>query len=79
MKQSVFTIISNTALTDCVFKMVLEGDTSHITNCGQFVNLKLEGKFLRRPISVCDADNKTLTLVYKAVGGGTEQMAEIDE
>ena len=77
MKQSIFTVLENVALTSNVFKMVLEGDTSHITNCGQFVNLKLEGRYLRRPISVCDADNKTLTLVYKAVGGGTEQMSRM--
>jgi len=77
MKQSFFKIIENEALTSNVFKMVLEGDTSHITNCGQFVNLKLEGKFLRRPISVCDADAATLTLVYKVVGTGTEQMSKM--
>ena len=54
MKQSIFEIISNEALTRDVFKMVLAGDTSHVTNCGQFVNIQLEGLFLRRPISVCD-------------------------
>ena len=75
MKQSIFTILSNTALTDSVYKMVLSGDTSAITNCGQFVNIQLEGKFLRRPISVCDYDAETLTIVYKVVGKGTEQMA----
>ena len=75
MKQSIFTILSNTALTDSVYKMVLEGDTSAITASGQFVNIKLTGKFLRRPISVCDYDEKTLTIVYKVVGKGTEQMS----
>ena len=75
MKQSIFEIISNEALTDSVFKMVLSGDTSAITNCGQFVNLQLDGLFLRRPISVCDYDEKTLTIVYKVVGKGTEQMS----
>ena len=75
MKQSIFTIISNEALTDSVYKMVLGGDTSAITASGQFVNIQLSGKFLRRPISVCDYDEKTLTIVYKAVGKGTEQMA----
>ena len=54
MKQSIFTIVSNTALTDCVYKMTLRGDTSAITAPGQFVNIKLEGLFLRRPISVYD-------------------------
>ena len=74
MKQSLFTILENSALTADVFKMVLAGDTSAITATGQFVNIKLTGKFLRRPISVCDWDQKTLTLLYKVVGEGTEQM-----
>ncbi len=75
MKQSIFTIRDNTALTDSVFKMVLEGDTSAITAPGQFVNIQLAGRFLRRPISVCDYDAQTLTIVYKVVGKGTQQMA----
>ena len=75
MKQSIFTIVSNVALTDSVYKMVLEGDTSAITAPGQFVNIKLDGLFLRRPISVCDYDGQTLTIVYKAVGKGTDAMS----
>ena len=75
MKQSIFTIVSNIALTDSVYKMVLEGDTSAITAPGQFVNIKLDGLFLRRPISVCDYDGQTLTIVYKSVGKGTEAMS----
>ncbi len=75
MKQSIFTIRENTALTQSVYKMVLLGDTSAITAPGQFVNIQLSGKFLRRPISVCDYDAETLTLLYKVVGHGTEQMA----
>lgn len=74
MKQSIFKIIRNTALTDSVYKMVLAGDTSAITAPGQFVNIQLAGKFLRRPISVCDYDETTLTILYKVVGAGTEQM-----
>ena len=77
MKQSVFTIVSNEALTDCVYKMVLEGDTSAITAAGQFVNIQLDGLFLRRPISVCDYDAKTLTIVYKVVGKGTKAMSNM--
>ncbi len=75
MKQSIFTILSNTALTDSVYKMVLSGDTSAITAPGQFVNIQLAGQFLRRPISVCDYDEATLTLVYKVVGKGTSRMS----
>ena len=77
MKQSIFKIRSNTALTDCVYKMVLEGDTSAITASGQFVNIQLEGLFLRRPISVCDYDAETLTIVYKVVGKGTAAMSRM--
>lgn len=77
MKQSIFTIKENVALTSTVYRMVLEGDTSALCATGQFVNIKLDGKFLRRPISVCDWDESTLTIIYKVVGGGTEQMAEM--
>ena len=77
MKQSIFEVLSNEALTDCVYKMILSGDTSHITNCGQFVNIQLEGMYLRRPISVCDYDAETLTIVYKVVGKGTEAMSRM--
>ena len=75
MKQSIFTILENTALTRDVYRMVLEGDTSAVTASGQFVNIQLSGKFLRRPISVCDWNETTLTIVYKVVGHGTEQMS----
>ena len=79
MKQSIFQILSNTKLTDSVYKMVLTGDTSAVTNCGQFVNIQLDGMFLRRPISVCDYDEETLTIVYKVVGKGTEAMSKMDK
>ena len=77
MKQSIFTILSNTPLTDCVYKMVLSGDTSAITAPGQFINIQITGKFLRRPISVCDYDGSTLTIVYKVVGKGTEILSRM--
>lgn len=77
-KQAVFKIAENRALTADVYKMVLLGDTSAITAPGQFVNIRLEGKFLRRPISVCDYDESSLTLIYKVVGEGTAQMAKMN-
>ena len=77
MKQSIFEILENTALTKDVFKMVLSGDTSAITASGQFVNIQLEGLYLRRPISVCDWTENTLTIVYKVVGKGTEAMSKM--
>ena len=78
MKQGLFTIVENTRLTDSVWQMRLVGDTSAITAPGQFVNILLEGKFLRRPISVCDCEGDELTLVYKVVGSGTEQMSRME-
>ena len=77
MNQSIFTIESNIPLTSCVYRMVLSGDTSAITAAGQFVNIRLDGMFLRRPISVCDYDDTTLTIVYKVVGKGTEAMSKM--
>ena len=76
MKQGIYTVISNKALTDCVYKMVLEGDTSALTAPGQFVNLAVEGLYLRRPISVFDWDDTTISIIYKVVGEGTEKMAK---
>ena len=77
MKQSVFKIEQNIGIADNVYKMVLSGDTSAVTAPGQFVNIQLDGLFLRRPISVCDYDENTLTLIYKVVGTGTEQMRKM--
>ena len=74
MKQNYFTILENKPLTDTVMRLRLQGDTSAITRPGQFVNIRLEGRFLRRPISVCDVEGDVLTLIYKVVGGGTEQL-----
>ena len=62
-------------LTENVYKMVLSGDVSEITAPGQFINIKLDGLFLRRPISVCDVSSDTVTIIYKVVGKGTERMS----
>ena len=75
MNQTIFEIKQNVRIADNTYKMVLSGDTSDIIRPGTFVNIKLEGKYLRRPISVCDAVEGELTLIYKTVGTGTEQMA----
>ena len=77
MKQGNFAIIENIALTDNVYKMTLRGDVSAITAPGQFVNIKLDGLYLRRPISVCDVTDSTLTIIYKVVGKGTKQMSQM--
>ena len=76
-KQNIYEIISNNALTENVFKMILKGDTKYITAPGQFINILISGKFLRRPISVCDYDDKTITIIYKVVGEGTAQLSKM--
>ena len=75
MKQGIYTITENRPLTADVWEMRLSGDTSPLTAPGQFINIKLEGFFLRRPISVCDWDEAGLTIIYKVVGRGTAAMA----
>jgi len=79
MKQGIFEIVENIPLTESVFKMTLRGDVSAITAPGQFVNILLDGLYLRRPISVCDLSEDTLTIIYKAVGKGTKQMSAMKE
>ena len=77
MKDSLFTILAQRSLTNNVYELKLRGDTSHITRPGQFVNLRLEGLYLRRPISVCDLEGERLTLIYKVVGKGTEALSRM--
>lgn len=75
MKQGIFEIVENVRLTESVYKMTLSGDVSAITAPGQFVNILLDGLYLRRPISVCDLGENSLTIVYKVVGKGTKQLS----
>ena len=76
MKQSLFTIIENRSLAQGIWRMRLKGDTSAITKPGQFVNLLLDGFFLRRPISVNDLEDNVVTIIYKVLGEGTMKMTE---
>ena len=76
-KKGIYEIASNEPLTDSVWRMVLTGDTQYLTAPGQFVNIAVEGCYLRRPISVCDYDDKSITLIYKVVGRGTEIMSRM--
>ncbi len=78
MTQGIYKILSNVKIARDVFEMVLEGDTSAITAPGQFINIKIEGLYLRRPISICDWDEKTITILYKTVGEGTYRLAEME-
>lgn len=79
MKEVILTVKENKNLAYCVYKMVLSGDTSDITAAGQFVNIKIDGLFLRRPISVCDYEDGLLTIIYKVVGKGTEYLSNLSE
>ena len=74
MKQGIYTITANEALTKDVWRMVLAGDTSAMSAPGQFVEISLPGFYLRRPISVCDYDESSITIIYKVVGQGTDAM-----
>ena len=76
-KKGIYTISENQRLTDDVWRMVLQGDTQWITRPGQFVNIELEGLYLRRPISISDWSEDTITIIYKVVGRGTEQMSRM--
>ncbi|MBQ2943402.1 MAG: dihydroorotate dehydrogenase electron transfer subunit [Ruminococcus sp.] len=78
MKQVIFKVISNEKIAKDVFKMVMEGDCTFIA-CGQFVNIQIEGLYLRRPISVCEVVGDKLTIIYKVVGKGTEVMSKMTE
>ena len=76
-KKGSYKILANEPLTAAVRRMVLAGDTQWIVRPGQFVDIALEGRYLRRPISVCDCDERTITLIYKIVGDGTAQLARM--
>lgn len=78
-KEDNYKLLSNEKIAKDVYKMVLEGDTQYITAPGQFINIRLAGKFLRRPISVCDCDGSTITIIYKVVGSGTEYMSKLEK
>ena len=77
MYQGIYEIMSNAQLTDSIYEMVLIGDTSSITAPGQFINIKLDGFYLRRPISICDYNENTITIIYKVVGEGTAVMSKM--
>ena len=77
MKDTVFKLVSNRLIAKNTYEARLVGDTADIVRAGQFVNIKLSGFYLRRPISVCDISGDTLTIIYKAVGDGTAAMSRL--
>lgn len=76
-KKAIYSVLSNEPLTRDVYRMVLEGDTQWITSPGQFVNIELDGFYLRRPISISDWSDTTITIIYKVVGRGTQVMSQM--
>lgn len=78
MKDGLFTVSENAALAKNVFRMRLCGDTSAVTRPGQFVNIRIDGLYLRRPLSVCDISGDELTVIYKVVGIGTEKLSRTE-
>ncbi len=79
MKQVILEIAENRTLAENVYGMRMFGDVSAVTSSGQFVNIKLEGLYLRRPISVCDKDENSVTVIYKVVGKGTEVLSRMQK
>ena len=77
MNRGIYTILSNKPLTKDIWEMKLNGETSHITAPGQFINIQLDGFYLRRPISICDYEEGIIKIIYKVVGHGTEAMAKL--
>ena len=78
-KKNIYKIKSNEQIANLVYKMVLEGDTSYIAKPGQFINIEIKEFYLRRPISICDYDENTITIIYKVVGQGTEKLSQMKE
>lgn len=76
-RKSKYKILQNEKIAKDVFKMILEGSTTYVTKPGQFINIEIEGFYLRRPISVCDYTENTITIIYKVVGHGTEKMSQM--
>ena len=79
MKDSIFTIAENAAIASGTYRLRLLGDVSEIQRPGQFINIKIDGFFLRRPIAVCDVDPQSVTVVYKVVGKGTDRLCRMKE
>ena len=78
MKQVIYNVLTNEKIAKDVFKMTMQGDCESI-RCGQFVNILIDGLYLRRPISVCEVEGDVLTLIYKVVGKGTEKMSLMEK
>ena len=79
MKDQMLTVLETAEIQKNIYKMKLSGDMSEISAPGQFINIRLDGFYLRRPISIADWDEETLTIVFKVVGSGTAALASCPE
>ncbi len=79
MKKSELKVIENIPLKSNLYKMKLSGDVSEITAPGQFINIAIDGFYLRRPLSVYDRDDNSVTVIYKTVGKGTDKLSEMKQ
>ena len=79
MIQGIYTVKENIMLCPSVYKMTLLGNTKNIKKSGQFINIKIEGLYLRRPISICDYNDEEIVIIYKVVGEGTKILSEAKE
>ncbi len=77
MKQQILRVTENIRIAENVYKMVLENPELEEQKPGQFINIRIDGLYLRRPISVCESDPGNVVIIYKVVGKGTEQLSRI--
>ena len=78
-KKGIYKIVSNKKIANQVFEMVLQGETGYITKPGQFINIEIDGFYLRRPISVCEIKENEIKIIYKVMGNGTEKLSLLKE
>lgn len=76
-KKGLYEIKSNKKIAKDVYEMVLAGDTQYITKPGQFINIEIEGLYLRRPISICEYKDGLIKIIYKVIGEGTEYLSKL--
>lgn len=76
-KKGIYKVKSNKKIADQVFEMILEGQTKYIQKPGQFINIEIEGFYLRRPISICEYKENEIKIIYKVVGEGTEVLSKM--
>ena len=77
MRDNRYTVVKNEEIAPGTYYMTIAGDTSQIKDPGQFINIKIDGLYLRRPMSICSYDEESMSIIYKVVGKGTEAMSRM--